>query len=219
MLLWLRLKGMDHQKAWKISFFKVNSLPLYCLEHVRKFQEIRTNSFWTPRLSVEMAMAGMWYLWKHFLCNANISLSIHKNEKNHKNSTPSKIKFHIIQFFFLWWILKSLKNHLLKFFNSLKKSFIIHLREKRFKHIIIIMSCQQKFVSMLFSVKGKEYVLDRKYRLLRGPAENASSPTISWIQQNWWSYFIYKHLELGVTFQINVKHLFFKCFTFQFWNI
>ena len=28
--------------------------------------------------------------------SANISLSIYKNSKNHKNSTPSKIKFHII---------------------------------------------------------------------------------------------------------------------------
>ena len=31
-----------------------------------------------------------------------------------------------------------------------KKNFIIHRREKRFKHKIIIMSCQLKFVSRLF---------------------------------------------------------------------
>ena len=35
-----------------------------------------------------------------------------------------------------------------------------------------------------FSVKRKENDLDRKYRLLGGPAENASSPTISQIEQN-----------------------------------
>ena len=51
-----------------------------------------------------------------------------------------------------------------------------------------------------FSVKRKENDLDRKHRLLGGPAENASSPTISQIEQNLF-YFIYKHLEQGVTFQ------------------
>ena len=61
-----------------------------------------------------------------------------------------------------------------------KKSFIIHLRKKRFTQKIIIMSCQQMF----FAVKRKENDLDRKYRLLGGPAENASSPTISQIEQN-----------------------------------
>ena len=44
-----------------------------------------------------------------------------------------------------------------------------------------------------FSVKRKENDLDRKYSLLGGPAENASSPTISQIQQNLLLYFIYKH--------------------------
>ena len=61
------------------------------------------NSFcWTMCLTVEIGMAGMWYLSKHFLCSAIILLSIHKNEKNHKNSAPPKIKFHIIfiNFFF-----------------------------------------------------------------------------------------------------------------------
>ena len=33
---------------------------------------------------------------------------------------------------------------------KIKQSYIIHLREKRFKHKIIIMSCQEKFVSRLF---------------------------------------------------------------------
>ena len=45
--------------------------------NVRKFQENRTNCYWTMRLSV--GMAGMWYLSKHFLSNANISLPIRKN--------------------------------------------------------------------------------------------------------------------------------------------
>ena len=49
--------------------------------NVRKFQENRTNIFWTARLSVGMEMAGMWYLSKHFLSSANISVSICKNEK------------------------------------------------------------------------------------------------------------------------------------------
>ena len=47
--------------------------------NVRKFQENRTNSFWTSRLSV--GMAGMFYMSKHFLSSANISLFIHKSEK------------------------------------------------------------------------------------------------------------------------------------------
>ena len=50
-----------------------------------------------------MELAGMWYLSKYFLSSANILLSILKNEKNHKNSTLSKIKLHIIlisSFFF-----------------------------------------------------------------------------------------------------------------------
>ena len=55
-------------------------------------------------------MAGMWYLSKHFLSSDNRSLSIHKNEKNHKNSTHYKIKLNIIfVFFFLCWILKFLQ--------------------------------------------------------------------------------------------------------------
>ena len=53
----------------------------------------------------------MGYPSKHFLSIFNISLSIQKNEKNHKYSTPSKIKFHIILIYlvFLWWILKILQ--------------------------------------------------------------------------------------------------------------
>ena len=53
-------------------------------------------------LSVGMGeeVAGMWYLSKHVISSANISLSIHKNLKNHKNCTRSKIKFHIIFIFF-----------------------------------------------------------------------------------------------------------------------
>ena len=54
-----------------------------------------------------MGMAGMWYPSKHFLSSANISLSIIRTvlrliirTENHKNSTPSKIKFHIIFIFF-----------------------------------------------------------------------------------------------------------------------
>ena len=63
-----------------------------------------------------------------------------------------------------------------------KKSFIIQLREKYFKHKIIIMS-----------LDGKYNYLDGKYMLLVGPAENASSPTILQIEQNVLLYFIYKH--------------------------
>ena len=76
------------------------------------FQENRTNSFWTTRLSVGMAWtAGMWYLSKHFTYSANISLSIQKNEKNHKNSTPSKIKFHIM-FIYIFVSLIDIKKNL-----------------------------------------------------------------------------------------------------------
>ena len=35
-----------------------------------------------------------------------------------------------------------------------------------------------------FSVKCKENDFHRKYRLFRGPAENLSSLTISWTEQN-----------------------------------
>ena len=35
-----------------------------------------------------MEMAGMWYLSKHFLSSANISLSIHKNEKKSHEQHP-----------------------------------------------------------------------------------------------------------------------------------
>ena len=38
------------------------------------------------------------------------------------------------------------------------KSFIIHLREKRFKQKIIIMSCQQMFVCMLFLQNVKKMI-------------------------------------------------------------
>ena len=66
------LKGMDHQKASTIpKKINVNSFPLYCLEHVRKFQENRTNIFWTMPLCLS----------KHFLSSANILLSIYKIEK------------------------------------------------------------------------------------------------------------------------------------------
>ena len=40
------------------------------------------------------------------------------------------------------------------------------------------------FVSRIFSVQRRENDLDRKYRLLGGPAENASSPTILQMEQN-----------------------------------
>ena len=53
------------------------------------------------------------------------------------------------------------------------------MRERRFKHKIIIVSLQQMFVSKFFLVKRKENDLDEKCRLLGGPAENASSPRIS----------------------------------------
>ena len=86
---------MDHQKASRIK--KKEICYRYIVwNNVRKFQENRTNSFWTTRLSMVMEMAGMLYLSKHFLSRANISLSIHKNEKKSQEQTPSKIKFHII---------------------------------------------------------------------------------------------------------------------------
>ena len=47
------------------------------------------------------------------------------------------------------------------------------------------MSCQSVIVSFQpFSVTCKENDFDGKYMLLGGPAENASSPTISQIEQN-----------------------------------
>ena len=73
---------MDHQKS--INNFQKNinvySLPYIVWNNVRKFQENGMNSFRTTRLSVgmRMEMAGLWYLRKHFLSSANISLSIHK---------------------------------------------------------------------------------------------------------------------------------------------
>ena len=52
------------------------------------------------------------------------------------------------------------------------------------------MSCQEKFISSLFSVKRKENDLDRKYIILEGNTENASSSLISQIKQNILFYFI-----------------------------
>ena len=63
---------------------------------------------------------------------------------------------------------------------KIKKSFIIHLREKRFKHKINNHELPPK-VCLGFSLKRKENDLDTKCRLLGYPAENASSPTISQI--------------------------------------
>ena len=75
-----RAPGIVHQKILKLYFsLNVNSSPLYCLEQCLKFQENHTYSFWTTRPSV--GMAGTWYLINYFLSSANISLSIHKNEK------------------------------------------------------------------------------------------------------------------------------------------
>ena len=51
-----------------------------------------------------------------------------------------------------------------------------------------------------FSVKHKENDLHRKYTFLGGPAENASSPTISQIEQNVSFYFIYKDKAQTVKF-------------------
>ena len=49
-------------------------------------------------------MAEMWYLSKHFLSSANISLSIHKKEKNLKNSTTYKnqIPDNFLLYFFFY---------------------------------------------------------------------------------------------------------------------
>ena len=88
--------------------------------------------------------------------------------------------------FTVWW--SSADTHL-QGMDQQKKLLLIHLREKRFKPKII-MSYRQMFVSRHFLCK--ENYLVGKYGLLLGPAENASSPTISQIEQNLWFYFIYK---------------------------
>ena len=66
---------------------------------------------------------------------------------------------------------------------SHKKNFIIHLREKSFKHKIIVMSSANVCFQAV-SIKLKENYLNSKYRLLLWATENESSPTISEIEQN-----------------------------------
>ena len=56
--------------------------------------------------------------------------------------------------------------------NVLNKSYVPY-------HAVLNIVCFQTF-----SVKRKENDLHRKYRILGGPAENLSSPTISQIEQN-----------------------------------
>ena len=77
------VKGSDRQKASKTYFLMQIHYSYIVWNNVLKFQENRKNIFWTMHLSVGMgmAMAGMWYLSKHFLSSDNISLSIHKNPK------------------------------------------------------------------------------------------------------------------------------------------
>ena len=64
-----------------------------------------------------------------------------------------------------------------------KKSFIIHLREKRVKQNIISMYSHPKFILRLFLKKVKKMICikNRKYTLFEGPAENLSPPTLSQI--------------------------------------
>ena len=97
-----------------------------------------------------------------------------------------------------------------------------------FNHKIIIMSCQPKFSSLLFLVKRKENVFHRKYWLLGGSAENASSPIISQIEQihdfvSFTNTRSRRHIPIFLKFWIinfgkKMCFCFFVCGVFFYWK-
>ena len=74
-----------------------------------------------------------------------------------------------------------------------KKNLLLLTWEKNVLNKTYVSWGSKQFVSRLFLSKNvKKMICIENTGYLGGPVENASSPTISQIEQNWWFYFIYK---------------------------